>query len=1095
MRSTLILLVLLVAALLVYLVFLQRQVKQPEDDTVARAFARAEAYYVNEENRDYRRARLELLPLKDRLGQTMELHVNLALLDLQEINYRVQDERRIFRVNDFHKLARSALEHLQRADEIAPGHPTVEFNLARAYIQLTQSPVSSETLTQLNEAALEILTRLSKVEAPDATVLLLLGERLFHAGDFAGSVEAYRRIREMGEDFVPETIYRIACLREGGSTKMIDRAKGAAMEREVKKRFPDAGKAPRSALERGRYTLLLRLGDVGAPKPAPRTMNWIDLTRRALVPEGITYFIAPDFDGDCARDLVVAKDGKLRILRNSRRASFEDITEHSGLPLDFELSAAAVGDIDGDGSCDLVIGGPSGWRAFLNTTGSDNPTKWQFSEAIEPFDTAAVRCLLLWDLDHDGDMDLFVGGDKNRCYRLALEKPATGGVEIVYTDVTQELGMDAPAADAVLLLDVEQDSDVDLLIQSRAGNVWFANLRQMQFEKRPLPSGGSLAAFDVDHDLTEEIGLDGKVYDWDGSVWVPGATFPMLVDLDGDGMIDDDGAAALGVDGAITRVLSTDLNGDGDRDALVMTPTGLRVFMADPAEARSWIDVLPRGKLTNSLGIGTRVHVRAGNLRLATTCRDGLVSIPLGSEAVIDSVLLYWTNGIAQGVTTPNPAQCLTIPEREGQVDSCPFLYTFDGKAWQFIADCHSGTPLGLPYADRKYLPPRPDETVFVPGKHLRAVDGVLRVHIAEEFRELLYLDHVVLRAIDHPADARPVLNEAFRVMHHPKFGVHSLTGLRPPRSAVDHQGRDILPQVRARDGKHAVVWTPCGPQYTGLCHEWSITMDFGDLSAAERILFVMDGWVEFPTASASIAASQTKTVRFMMPVLEVMGPDGQWVSAHPEPGFPAGKTKHVLCDLTGKFHGTDGRLRLRSTQRLHWDAFSIATGPDQPQRVTAIPLSSAQLSYRGVGKPNADPSGELPVRFFHDDLETTVRWDQTPGMLTRYGDVRELLARVDDRYPILATGDLLALEFDASALPPLPAGWVRDYCVTTRGWVKDGDLNQAVRESVGPLPFRAMGAYPYAPDVAQPNWSWVEQWNTRPALTQHELNKLHGDD
>ena len=122
---------------------------------------------------------------------------------------------------------------------------------------------------------------------------------------------------------------------------------------------------------------------------------------------------------------------------------------------------------------------------------------------------------------------------------------------------------------------------------------------------------------------------------------------------------------------------------------------------------------------------------------------------------------------------------------------SCPFVYAWDGERWHFIADVHSGTPLGLPYADGKYLPPRSDESILIDGAQLRpGPDGRVRLDLAEEFRELFYADHVVLRAVDHPAGVRPVLNEGFKVMHHPEFRVHGLDDLRPPRSARDHHGR-----------------------------------------------------------------------------------------------------------------------------------------------------------------------------------------------------------------------------------------------------------------------------------------------------------------
>ncbi len=62
-------------------------------------------------------------------------------------------------------------------------------------------------------------------------------------------------------------------------------------------------------------------------------------------------------------------------------------------------------------------------------------------------------------------------------------------------------------------------------------------------------------------------------------------------------------------------------------------------------------------------------------------------------------------------------------------------------------------------------------------------------------------------------------------------------------------------------------------------------------------------------------------------------------------------------------------------------------------------------------------------------------------GYYTRYGDVRELLNNVDDRYVIveLRRRDV-ACDLPSSRLPP--AGWLRDFVVVGDGWIKDGDFN-----------------------------------------------------
>jgi len=74
-----------------------------------------------------------------------------------------------------------------------------------------------------------------------------------------------------------------------------------------------------------------------------------------------------------------------------------------------------------------------------------------------------------------------------------------------------------------------------------------------------------------------------------------------------------------------------------------------------------------------------------------------------------------------------------------------------------------------------------------------------------------------------------------------------------------------------------------------------------------------------------------------------------------------------------------------------------------------------------------------------------------------------------DDRFAILGSGDEVALEFDSSALPPLRPGWARDYFFYADGFAKDMDFYEALSDTVDPLPFHAMGQYPYGPETRYP--------------------------
>ena len=1045
-------------------------------------FVRAHAFYSNETNADDRRARLELLSVADQYGNRVAWLLNMALIDLAELNHPVQAEDHILgEPRSYLLLLESATEKLERARALAPDDDSVAFNLARAYRKLAPHADDRDALIS---ASMELLKPLAQRDDSDPAALIQYASLLQdERQDFEAAVLAYDRVIARGKDFVPATQFRISEWKRASCLRRIDPEKGAAELARIREAYPEPGKAKADALERGAYTKLRPVVEDRTALPDPRNMNWRRVTERTLIPAlgEPRFLIIPDVDGDCARDVLMNGATGVRLLRNRRNATFHDLTAEAGLPTDFVCAGGALGDLDNDGKRDLVLAGPSGVRVFLNRTDPEAPNNWKF-EAIPFPDTDAATCVVVWDMDHDGDLDLFVGGPVNRAYRAVVEE-SPDAIEVRFARA--DIGPLGSGATDALFLDADDDDDVDLVVTGGGDDFFLENLRQMKFTRHALSVGGPLDAGDLDQDFIEEVRAGETVLRFEDGAFRPDGKRGPLLDLDGDGLIDPDPLAGIELKGKPHHAYGSDLNRDGSRDLVVVTDLGVEIFMSRPSRPAVWLDVMPRGLATNKIGIGTKLRIYAGDLRVGATCRDGLVSFAFGRRTLVDCILLRWSNGVEQGVVTPNLLHCMPIDEREGEVGSCPFVYTFDGERWHFIADVQSGVPLGLPVADGVYLNARSNETILIKGEQLRPKDGVLQVDVTEEFRELFYVDAVVLRAIDRPRDVRPVLKEGFTIMSFPEFRVHGLRNLRPARKATDHKGRDFTEVLSTRDQKHAVVFEKLrGGQWEGLAKQWSIELDFGDVPEAERTLLVMDGWVEFPTASASIAASQSKTVNFMPPVIDVKLADGTWKRAHNDPGFPAGKGKTVLVDLTGKVPPGPLTIRLSSTQRLHWDSFFLATGPDQEMRLTELPIATAMAGFHGVGKRIEDPNGELPWRYSHDDLETFHRWDQMPsGMLTRYGDVKELLTEIDDRYPILASGDRIRLTFDATSLPPLPEGWVRDWCFTTEGWVKDADMNQAARESVRPLPFHAMSKYPYdEAKEAHPHPDWAKEWLTRPA-------------
>jgi hypothetical protein len=152
--------------------------------------------------------------------------------------------------------------------------------------------------------------------------------------------------------------------------------------------------------------------------------------------------------------------------------------------------------------------------------------------------------------------------------------------------------------------------------------------------------------------------------------------------------------------------------------------------------------------------------------------------------------------------------------------------------------------------------------------------------------------------------------------------------------------------------------------------------------------------------------------------------------------------------------------------------------------RVADVPLVSADVHYRGFSSPASDPRHRKPDTFDYRHVLADAPWNPFTGNYTRYGEVKNLLARTDDRLVVMAAGDEMTARFSARRLPALRPGWKRDFFLYASGYAKDGEPNTAYSRTVGPLPFRAMPNYPYEagsyPDGPEQR-AYLHDYQTRP--------------
>jgi hypothetical protein len=273
--------------------------------------------------------------------------------------------------------------------------------------------------------------------------------------------------------------------------------------------------------------------------------------------------------------------------------------------------------------------------------------------------------------------------------------------------------------------------------------------------------------------------------------------------------------------------------------------------------------------------------------------------------------------------------------------------------------------------------------------------------------------------------------------------------------------------------------------RYQGLVEPHDLVLDLGEDAGRAGTLLFLRGWIYPTDASINVALSQQTSVRTQLPSLDVRDAQGRWTTAIPNIGFPSGKDKTIVIDLAGKFPTRDHHVRIRTNMQIYWDhAFVARNAPASPVRITPLEPVSADLHFRGFSRMYRRGGRYGPHWFAYDDVSKDSPWRPIEGAFTRFGDVLPLLRSPEDMYVIMAPGDEVTVEFDAAAASPPPPGWRRTFLLYTDGWIKDADLNTAFGNTVGPLPYHAMQAYPYAPGDSYPadaaRQRYLRDYNTR---------------
>lgn len=526
---------------------------------------------------------------------------------------------------------------------------------------------------------------------------------------------------------------------------------------------------------------------------------------------------------------------------------------------------------------------------------------------------------------------------------------------------------------------------------------------------------------------------------------------------------------------------AADFDADGRDEILSVAPDGSLSLYRNRAPRQNWIRVHLTGTKNLKLGFTAEIEIKAGLLYQKKMYFGVPLSFEFENLPEVDTVRITWPNGLMQNEAHQVAGKSYSYKEAQRLSGSCPMIWTWNGSGFEYITDVLGVAPLGASSGDGEIFPVDHDEYVFIPGDKLRREGNHYEVRITEELAEISYLDQVRLFAVDHPAGTDIFTNEKFKGPPYPEHRLFGVSRRIAPVRATDHRGASVLDLVARRDQRYP---TSFRRTEAGTAEPWSLTLDFGRAAADNRAILVLHGWVDWADGSTFLGAAQQKGLSLQTPSLQVKDAAGRWQTVIEDMGLPAGKPKTIVVDLTGKFLSDSREVRILTNLCLYWDEIFLSEETGAPlQHTTELKLASADLRFRGFSPATIHPQRLQPETFTYSNPSPTSMWNPTPGLYTRFGDVTPLLAKEDDRLVIMGSGDEARLLFDASALDDPPAGWRRDYLLLVDGWAKDSDANTAFSQSVEPLPFHGMSAYPYPATERHPDPDYHREWNTRPAL------------
>lgn len=522
--------------------------------------------------------------------------------------------------------------------------------------------------------------------------------------------------------------------------------------------------------------------------------------------------------------------------------------------------------------------------------------------------------------------------------------------------------------------------------------------------------------------------------------------------------------------------------------------------------ANRWIKVALKGGKTNRSGLGARVEVRADRLFASRESDGNPTLVGIGPRGRADAVRVVWTSGVTQDLIDVPAGSVKIEEKREfsGSCpflyawDGTTFRFVgeaLSGAPVGFLRPDgayeaprpteHLRLPPGMPAARGGRLSLRMTEEM----RELSALDGVRLVAVDHPASVEVYSNERLTGEIETfayvaVADLRPAEEAREGVL-----GSAGAPGERSDDRSDVPDAADAAAALAALDDRAASGFATLGPRLEGLAEPHVLELRFAHPPPPpSRLALVLDGWVAWTTSDVSRALLQATQVRDRDheaggtlppgaessanpsvsssasrggsqgaarfagialpnspspwgPALEARAPGASGVASDPDIGLPIGPSMLMPLPAGNATGEAILEIRIGTSLAVYYDRIRLGRIVDATLTVRELAPMEATLRWRGVGAQRRARDDEA-TRPDYDAVSPLSPFPRLDEETTPLGDVLNTVSQADDRLVVFGTGEEIAVEFDAGAIPPPAAGLARTWFLVSRGYARDGDPN-----------------------------------------------------